>query len=85
MRSEVDELKESVKFASAKYEELKGKSQKVELEVDIRAIYQQIEGLSENLRQGLEVIEDKNKYLDNQSCRNNIRILGVEETEDEKS
>ena len=87
LRSEVDELKESVKFTSAKYEELKEKSQKVEskLEVDMRAVYQQIEGLSENLRQGLEVIEDKNEYLENQSRRNNIRILGVEETEDEKS
>ena len=87
LRSEVDELKESVKFTSAKYEELKEKSQKVEskLEVDMRAVYRQIEGLSENLRQGLEVIEDKNEYLENQSRRNNIRILGVEETEDEKS
>ena len=51
----------------------------------MRAVYQQIEGLSENLRQGLEVIEGKNEYLENQSRRNNIRILGVEETEDEKS
>ena len=51
----------------------------------MRAIYLQIEGLTENLRQGLEVVEDKNKYLENQSHRNNIRILGVEETEDEKS
>ena len=41
--------------------------------------------MSKNLRQGREVIEDKNEYLENQSCRNNIRILGVEETEDEKS
>ena len=31
LRSEVDELKESVKFTSAKYEELEGKSQKVQL------------------------------------------------------
>ena len=87
LRSEVDELKESVKFTSAKYEELKEKSQKVEskLEVDMRAVYRQIEGLSENLRQGLEVVEDKNEYLENQSRRNNIRILGVEETDDEKS
>ena len=52
LRSEVDELKESVKFTSAKYKELKEKSQKVEskLEVDMRAVYRQIEGLSENLR-----------------------------------
>ena len=74
LRSEEDELKESVKFTSAKYEELKEKSKKVEskLEVDMRAVYWQIEGLSENLRQGLEVIEDKNKYLESQSRRNNI-------------
>ena len=87
LRSEVDERKESVKFTSAKYEELKEKSQQVEskLEVDMRAVYRQIEGLSENLRQGLKVVEDKNEYLENQSRRNNIRILGVEETEDEKS
>ena len=51
----------------------------------MRAVYRQIEGLSENLRQDLEVIEDKSEYLENQSCRNNIRILGVGETEDEKS
>ena len=87
LRSEVDELKESVKFTSAKYGELKEKSQKVEskLEVDMRAVYRQIEGPSENLRQGLEVIGDKNEYLENQLPRNSIRILGVEETEDEKS
>ena len=84
LHSEVDELKESVKFTSAKYEEFLGKSQKVEckLEVDMRAVYQQIEGLSENLRPCLEVIKDKNEYLENQSRRNNIRILGVEETEE---
>ena len=42
----MDELKESVKFTGAKYEELKEKSQKVEskLEVDMRVVYQQIEG-----------------------------------------
>ena len=68
LRSEVDELKESVKFTSAKYEALKDKSQKVEykLEVDIRAVYRQIEGLIENLRQGLQVMEDNNEYPESQ-------------------
>ena len=65
IRKEVDELKLSVNFKNANYEEMKTKHAKVETE--ITAVYRQIEGLSQNLNEGLEALESKNEYLENHS------------------
>ena len=51
IRKEVDELKLSVNFMNANYEELKTKHAKVETEITV--VYHQIEGLSQNLNEGL--------------------------------
>ena len=51
IRKEVDELKLSVNFMNANYEEMKTKHAKVETEITV--VYHQIEGLSQNLNEGL--------------------------------
>ena len=83
IRKEVDELKLSVNFMNANYEEMKTKHAKVETE--ITAVYCQIEGLSQNLNEGLEALESKNEYLENHSRRGNVKIIGLEEKADEKT
>ena len=83
IRKEVDELKLSVNFMNANYEEMKTKHAKVDTE--ITAVYRQIEGLSQNLNEGLEALEWKNEYLENPSRRDNIKIIGLEEKADEKT
>ena len=37
------------------------------------------------LNEGLEALESKNKYLENHSRRDNIKIIGLEEKADEKT
>ena len=83
IRKEVDELKLAVNFMNGNYEEMKTKQTKVDTE--ITAVYRQIEGLSQNLNEGLEALESKNEYLENHSKRDNIKIIGLEEKADEKT
>ena len=65
IRKEVDELKLSVNFMNANYEKMKTKHAKVDTE--ITPVYCQIEGLSQNLNEGLEGLESKKGYLENHS------------------
>ena len=83
LKKEISELKESASFTSSKYEEMKAKMGKVD--VDIKAIYHQIDGLNNDYNYSFEELEAKQEYLKNQSRRNNVKIVGVKESDDEKT
>ena len=83
IRKEVEDLKLSVKFVSANHDDFKTQLGKIDDE--IRGVYRQVEGLNTNLNDGLEDMEWKHEYLENQSRRNNIKITGVVEDNDEKT
>ena len=76
IRKEQEELKLSVKFCSGKYEDSKKFLEKVDTE---------IKSINKELNEGFEDLEWKNEYLENQSRRNNIKITGVPEGEEEKT
>ena len=80
---EQEELKLSVKFCSGKYEDSKKSLEKVDTE--ITAVYAQIKSINKELNEGFEDLEWKNEYLENQSRRNNIKITGVPEEEEERT
>ena len=54
-------------------------------ESKIKAAFIQIEGMNKNINENLDEIEDKQEYLENHSRRNNIKLLGVPEEDDENS
>ena len=84
LKKEISELKESASFTSSKYEEMKANMGKVD--VDIKAIYHQIDGLNNDYNYSFEELEAKQEYLEiNQSRRNNAKIVGVKESDDEKT
>ena len=51
----------------------------------MREVYRQVEGLNNNLNDGLEDLEWKHEYLENGSRRNDIKITEVVEEDDEKT
>ena len=83
LKKEISELKESASFTSSKFEEMKAKMGKVD--VDIKAIYHQIDGLNNDYNYSFEELKAKQEYLENQSGRNNVKIGGVKESDDEKT
>ena len=83
IRQEVNELKVSVNFANANYDDMKKKH--TNMETELKAVYHQIKGLNQNLNNGIEALESKIEYLGNHSRRNNIKVIGVEEKADEKT
>ena len=83
IRKEVEDLKLSVNFVSANHDDFKTQLGKIDDE--IRGVYRQVEGLNTNLNDGLEDMEWKHEYLENQSRRNNIKITGVVEDNNEKT
>ena len=80
---EVQDLRESVNFVAGKYDDTKSKVDAVELK--IKAAFVQMEGLSTDMNDNFDAIEDKQDYLENQSRRNNIKIFGISENDDEKT
>ena len=83
LRREVQEMKESVSFMSGKYDDVKMKFDVTESK--IKAAFIQIEGMNKDINENLDEIEDKQEYLENHSRRNNIKLLGVQEDDDENS
>ena len=51
----------------------------------IKAVYVQMEGMNNDINRNFEALENKVEYLENQSRRNNIKIFGVPEEENEKT
>ena len=83
LRREVQEMKESVSFMSGKYDNVKMKFDVTESK--IKAAFIQIERMNKDINENLDEIEDKQEYLENHSRRNNIKLLGVPEDDDENS
>ena len=83
IRREMNELRESVNFMSSKYDNMK-KSVKAN-DMKIKAVYVQMEGMNNDINRNFEALENKVEYLENQSRRNNIKIFGVPEEENEKT
>ena len=54
-------------------------------ESKIKAAFIQIKGMNKDINENLDEIEDKQEYLENHSRRNNIKLLGVQEDDDENS
>ena len=48
--------------------------------IEINVVYHQIDILSNNMEREIEKLEDKHDYIENHSHRNNIKVMGVEET-----
>ena len=80
---EFEEFKISVRFTSDKYDDVAEKMKK--MDVEISAIYRQIDILSNNMDSKIEKLEDKHDYIENHSRRNNIKIMGVEEKNEQKT
>ena len=51
----------------------------------IKAVYVPTEGMNNDINRNFEALENKVEYLENQSRRNNIKIFGVPEEENEKT
>ena len=83
IRKEFEEFKVTIRFTSDKYDEISTKMRKIDDE--IRAVYCQIEVLNRDVNHEIKALENKQEYIENQSRRNNIKMLGVEEKEDNKN
>ena len=76
-------MKLSVKFMSGKYDDVKEKIVKADNEIN--GVYAQIKSINKEMNDGFEDLEWKQEYLKNQSRRNNIKIIGVQEDDSEKT
>ena len=83
IRREMNELRESVNFMSSKYDNMKRSVEATDMK--IKAVYVQMEGINNDINRNFDTLENKVEYLENQSRRNNIKIFGVPEEENEKT
>ena len=80
IRREMNELRESVNFMSSKYDNMKKSVEATDMK--IKAVYVQMEGTNNDINRNFEALENKVVF---QSRRNNIKIFGVPEEENEKA
>ena len=83
IRKEVQELSTSVSFLNAKYDDIKSDIGKIETRLSEAFI--QVEDMHKDINAHFETITTRHDYLENQSRRNNIKVLGVPEDPDEKT
>ena len=87
IRSEMKTIKKefeiSVRFTSDEYDDVSEKMKKMDAEIS--AVYRQIDMFSNNMDREIEKLEDKHDYIENHSLRNNNKIMGVQETNEEKT
>ena len=77
IKKEFEEFKISIRYTSEKYDDVSEKMKK--MDVEINAVYRQIDILSNNMDREIEKLEVKHDHIENHSRRNNIKIMGVEE------
>ena len=53
------------------------------IESKIKSAFIQIAGTDKDRNENLDEIEDKQEYLENHSRRNNVKLLGVPEDDDD--
>ena len=78
LRKEVTELKSSLTFSQGDIDQLKKKANKLP-----KRLLEECK-LIDECREDIDCLEDHNQYLENQSRRNNIKILGVKEDKDKE-
>ena len=78
LRKEVTELKSSLTFSQGDIDQLKKKSNKLD-----KRLLEECK-LIDECREEIDHLEDQNEYLENQSRRNNIKILGVQKDKDKE-
>ena len=83
IKKEFEEFKISIRYTSDKYDDVSEKMKK--MDVEINAVYCQIDILSNNMDREIEKLDVKHDYIENHSRRNNIKIMGVEEKNEEKT
>ena len=83
IKKEFEEFKISIRYTSDKYDDVSEKMKK--MDVEINAVYRQIDILSNNMDREIEKLEVKHDYIENHSRRNKIKIMGVEEKNEEKT
>ena len=76
-------LKSQYDIPSDKYDDVSEKMKK--MDVEINAVYGLIDILSNNMDREIEKLEVKQDYIENHSRRNNIKIMGVEEKNEENT
>ena len=83
LRKDLNEVVKSISFLSNDNDSIK-----VELkghEAKTASLVQKVDRFEVYVNEGFEDIADHTEYLENQSRRNNLKILGVPESPDEKS
>ena len=83
IKKEFEEVKISVRYTSDKYDHVSEEMKK--MDVEISAVYRQIDIPSNNMDREIEKLEVKHDYIENHSRRNNIKIMVDEETNEEKT
>ena len=83
LRNEVVDLKQSTAFTSAKYDHITSEISRTDRELP--KVYLKLRKIEEDNQESFEYLEDRNEYLENQSRRNNVKILGLPESVDETS
>ena len=86
LRKDIEDLKVLVGFLSKEYDSAKveAKATGNQLKSDIAKLGRRIDQLEESMWANFEEMADHNEYLKNQCRRDNLKILGVPESETEK-
>ena len=83
LRKDYEEIKSSISFVSARLDTFDNTFKSTESELmKIRQVTKQIEM---DIEDGVEDLARNIEYLENQSRRNNVKIFGIPEDDDEKS
>lgn len=87
LRKDMEELKVSVGFLSKEYDSAKVETKATgnHFQSDIARLGKRIDQMEESTWANFEEVADHNEYLENQSRRDNIKILGVPESDTEKT
>ena len=78
IRSDVNDLKSSLQFSQKDIDDSKVKISKIE-----SGIVSNVQSLEDALQEGLDELEAKHDYLENQSRRNNVKVFGIPEEKGE--
>eukprot|EP00112_Aurelia_sp_Birch-Aquarium-sp1_P026298 Seg924.21 transcript_id=Seg924.21/GoldUCD/mRNA.D3Y31 product="hypothetical protein" protein_id=Seg924.21/GoldUCD/D3Y31 len=83
LRNEVVDLKQSTTFTSAKYDHITSEISRIDRQLP--KVDFQLRKIEEDNSESFTYLEDRYEYLESQSRRNNVKILGLPEYEDEIS
>lgn len=79
LRTELNDLRKSLEFSQADIEKVEGKIKALETNVDKSKLTIQQHDVD------IEAVQDGVEYIENQSRRNNIKLVGLDEGDEERS